>query len=58
MVEFFEDDRRFLFDLEADISEQNDLSEKQPDRVTNLAETLAAWRKQRNAPMPQPIDKP
>ncbi|MGE4632973.1 MAG: sulfatase [Planctomycetota bacterium] len=58
MVEFFEDDRRFLFDLEADISEQNDLSEKQPDRVTDLAETLAAWRKQRNAPMPQSIKKP
>lgn len=58
LLEFFEDGRRFLFQLEADISEQNDLSEKHPERVQELANCLAQWRQQRNAPMPQHPEKP
>lgn len=58
LLQFFEDNRRFLFDLEADISEQNDLSEQHPERVQELTDRLAQWRKHRNAPMPEPPEKP
>ena len=58
LLEFFEDGRKFLFQLEADISEQNDLSAKHPERVQELADRLVKWRKQRNAPMPQLPEKP
>ncbi|MGE4619785.1 MAG: sulfatase [Planctomycetota bacterium] len=58
LLEFFEDERRFLYNLEQDISEQQNLAEKEPELVQNLAQTLSNWRQQRKAPMPIDNNKP
>ncbi len=58
LLEFFEDNRRFLYNLEQDISEQQNLAEKEPELVQNLAQTLSSWRQQRKAPMPIDNNKP
>jgi arylsulfatase A len=45
--------RRFgLFDLEADIGEQNDLSNAMPERVTELDRELDAWLREIDAALP------
>ncbi|MDE0960930.1 MAG: sulfatase [Planctomycetota bacterium] len=56
MLEFHEDQRRLLFHLERDPSEQHDLADQQVELVHQLANSLDRWRKQRNAPMPRPIN--
>jgi arylsulfatase A-like enzyme len=54
LLEYFEDGRRELYDLEADPGEQTDLAAGQPQRVQALAQKLAAWRREVNARLPQP----
>ena len=65
LIEFYEDGRRELFNLKTDPSESTNLSEKEPDKVRELAEQLDSWRKSVDAQMmsanpdyhPNPQDK-
>jgi len=52
LIEFLEDDHVELYDLLADLGEQNDLAAKMPAR--ELRQQLHAWRKQTGAQMPAP----
>jgi arylsulfatase A-like enzyme len=52
LLEFFEDGHTELYNLKEDISESNDLSEKQPVRTTKMLRQLQEWRKQCGALMP------
>ena len=54
LVEFYENQRRELFDLQADPSESRNLALDQPDRVASMAKALEAWRKETGAVMPTP----
>ena len=54
LVEFYENQRRELFDLQADPSESRNLALDQPDRVASMAKALEAWRKETGAMMPTP----
>ncbi len=52
LIEFFETGKAELYNLQDDIGEKTDLAAKQPDRVKELRDSLATWRKSVNAPMP------
>lgn len=54
LVEFFEDRHSELYDLSEDISEQNDLSQKFPEKASELREKLHSWRDKVSALMPTP----
>jgi arylsulfatase A len=54
LVEFYENDRRELFDIGADVGENRNLAAEKPEIVKKLAEQLAAWRKEVGAKMPTP----
>jgi arylsulfatase A-like enzyme len=54
LIEFFEDGRLELYNLKDDISEQNNLAEKNPDKVKELQAKLVTWRKSVGAKMPSP----
>jgi arylsulfatase A-like enzyme len=54
LIEYFEDGRLELFDLKADIGEENDLSKKLPKKAEELQKLLAAWRAEVDASMPTP----
>lgn len=55
-VEFYDTGVTELYDLTADVGEQNDVAAREPARVAALKAQLAAWRKaigaQENAPNP------
>ncbi len=52
LIEWQEDGRTELFDLEDDLGEQNDLAGGEPERVTQLREELHDWQKQVGAKFP------
>jgi arylsulfatase A-like enzyme len=52
LIEFFEDGRKELYNLRDDPSERTNLATNRPDKVAELQEKLAAWRKNLAAPMP------
>jgi arylsulfatase A-like enzyme len=52
LIEFFETDKRELYNLKDDIGEHHDLAKENPDKVSELHEKLAAWRKKVGAKMP------
>jgi len=54
LLEFFEDGRRELYDLSNDFGESRNLIAEQPQLARELAEQLAAWRKQVDAQMMSP----
>jgi arylsulfatase A len=54
LIEFYENDRRELFDLARDPRESTNLADKYPERVAELAARLAAWRSTVDAQMPTP----
>jgi len=54
LIEWFEDGRAELFNLAADISEQNDLAGKKPQRVGQLRAELRAWQGRVGAKLPTP----
>jgi len=54
LLEFFEDDRVELYNLERDPGETRDLAEERPQRATRLREALHAWRERVDAKMPSP----
>jgi arylsulfatase A-like enzyme len=54
LIEWREDGALELYDLEADPSEKNDLSEVQPEIAKRLHGKLVEWRKEVGAKAPQP----
>jgi arylsulfatase A-like enzyme len=54
LLEFYEDGKLEVYNLKDDIGEKNDLAPTMPDKVKDLQQRLAAWRKQVNAQMPTP----
>jgi arylsulfatase A-like enzyme len=54
LIEFFEDNRIELYDLEADIGEQNNLSDEMPDKVNELLDILHNWQEEVDARMMDP----
>jgi len=53
LLEFFEDNRMELYNLEEDISESHDLSEEMPEKTEELHRKLQEWREEVNAPVPE-----
>ena len=53
-IEFYDSDRRELFDLSKDVSESRNLAFDRPDVLKELAKQLDDWRKQVGAKMPTP----
>lgn len=49
LIQFFEDDRVELYDLENDIGEINDLSSEMPDKSQELLDILHSWQHQVDA---------
>jgi arylsulfatase A len=54
LVEFFETGRLELFNLARDPSESNNLAEKEPAKLRELASKLTSWRVSVGARMPSP----
>ena len=52
LIEFYEYDQVELYNLEDDLSEQNDLSQKMPQKREELQALLRKWQKQVGAKMP------
>lgn len=52
LVEFFEDGRLELYDLEEDIGEVRDLVAGRPEEAARLHRVLRAWRERVDAPVP------
>jgi arylsulfatase A-like enzyme len=57
LIEFFEDGKKELYDLDADESQRTNLAEKNPKKTAELYAKLVAWRKAVSAPMPTPNTK-
>jgi WD40 repeat protein len=57
LIEFYEDGRLELYDLQADPGEKHDLAGAQPARAQQLRQLLSDWRKQVGAQMPAPDRK-
>jgi arylsulfatase A-like enzyme len=54
LLEFFEDNRVELYDLETDIGERNNLAKEKPEKAAELRQMLHAWRDRVGAQMPRP----
>ncbi|MDF1841751.1 MAG: sulfatase-like hydrolase/transferase [Rubripirellula sp.] len=54
LMKFYEDNRLALFDIAADISEQNDLSQQMPQKVKELDRLLVKYLQDINAQMAVP----
>ena len=54
LIERFEDGSLELYDLENDLSEQNNLAAELPELTDSLAQQLRNWRVQVSAQMPEP----
>ncbi len=54
MIEFYDRERRELFDISKDVSESRNLAADKPDVVKELAKKLDDWRKEVGAKMPTP----
>jgi len=52
LIEWYENGAVELYNLQADISEKNDLAGKMPQKAAELKAMLAEWRRQVNAKMP------
>lgn len=57
LMEFLEDGRLELYNLQDDVGEKNNLAGKMPDKAQELHTKLIAWRKETHAPMPTKNDK-
>ena len=57
LIEFFEDNRLELYNLNDDIGEKNDLSKVLPDKTAELHTILKKWRMETGAAMPVPETK-
>jgi arylsulfatase A-like enzyme len=56
LMEFLEDNRLELYNLEDDLGERENLAERMPDKTEALYASLLAWRKAIKAPMPTKND--
>ena len=56
LIEFFEDGRIELYNIDRDISEKNDLAEKMPEKAKELHVLLRNWRKSVNAKVPTQLN--
>lgn len=54
LIEYYEDGRMELYNLDDDISEAHNLASTHPGIASALQEDLAAWRKSVDAAMPEP----
>ena len=54
LMEFFEDGRLELYDLQKDLGEKQNLAQQNASKAGELRARLSAWRKEINAPMPAP----
>ena len=54
LIEYYEDHRQELFNVKTDLSESRNLVAEKPEVVKELADKLAAWRKEVGAKMPTP----
>lgn len=52
LIEFFEDDRYELYNLRNDLSEKNNLADREPKQVEALKKLMYDWRAEVKAPMP------
>jgi hypothetical protein len=52
LIEYFEDGRLELYDLEDDISEQNNLAGIMPQKTSELHKLMLEWREKMDAPVP------
>ena len=52
LIEFFEDGRLELYNLNQDIGESENLAQKYPDKVKSMHQDLVAWRESIKAPVP------
>ena len=57
LIEWYEDERVELFDLESDIGETRNLAERQPDRARAMRTTLHRLLKETGAVMPARNDR-
>ena len=58
LIEYFEDGRTELFNLDTDISESKNLATDHPEIASSLRSSLSKWRTQIKAPVPtQPNPK-
>lgn len=53
LIQWFEDDRLELFNVESDPSEAHDLAQEKPEQAQTLLRQLTAWREETGAIMPQ-----
>ena len=54
LIEFFEDGRTELYNLREDVSEESNIADDEPQLTKTLKETLADWREEVNAIIPEP----
>ena len=54
LIEFYEDGRTELYDLNRDVGERQNLAAESPDKVRQLLSKLHAWQARVNAQMPRP----
>jgi arylsulfatase A-like enzyme len=52
LIEYFDTSRKELFNLADDISEKNNLANKNPEKLAELQGLLKAWRKDIGAKIP------
>ena len=52
LIEWYEDNRIELFNLQSDLGERNDIAEQNPEVKTRLLTMLHVWLKKENASMP------
>ena len=56
LIEFFEDGRRELYNLDDDIGEQNNLISEMPDKADELHTMMLRWRESVGAPVPTELN--
>jgi arylsulfatase A-like enzyme len=56
LLEFFEDNRLELYNLEKDIGENNELSDEKPAKTRELHRKLREWRESIDAPVPEKLN--
>lgn len=56
LLEYFENGELELYNLKADIGEQQNLAKTNPQKRNELHQKLKAWRKQTNTPVPMEIN--
>ena len=54
LVAYYEDDRVELYNLQDDVSERRDLSDKMPERAAAMREAMDAWRTRMGVPTTLP----